>query len=658
MAEPEDLILDGAHLASRVARAAWQRYAPPPPERVLRLADVRGRIELVLTALFDKPLSIVAAQTAGTTSWLARLAGRDTQGGNEIVAGTDGIAVHLPPTVDATGGIVEAFQHYLLLGVEQAVRLVRGSTAITLAIDNVEVRDHFLLADAAAVDMWIVGEAPGLIPALGAARRSALARRPEGRRGPGAQHRFEPRLRHFLAQAPQEPNSEVPMCATASAALDWARALPLAGEPGGGAYRGVPPVAYWGRSLPPHPRMVGGASGGGEERPRQTGPRRVVEMRRRPRPREAGEDEDDQGTGMWVIRPDEPQESVEDPFGLQRPSDRADEADPEALGDSLAELSEARVVRTPGQAREVLRAGEDAPTTPGATAAARVRAGVAYPEWDFRSAAYRRPGAIVRERVPALGDPLWVQASLTRHAALLRRVRSRFERLRPRRVRIGGQRDGAELDIDGCVNALAAARAGVPVEDGLYVDIRHGRRELTVALLVDVSASTDSWVSGRQRIVDVEKDALLVVCEALAALGDRHAVFAFSGEGPEQVAVLPLKGFTDGPGDVVRRRIAALDADGYTRIGAAIRHATAALSGQPTERRLLLILSDGKPNDIDEYDGPYGIEDARQAIAEARLQGVDAFCVTVDREAPRYARGFSAAPASACCVVPNSCRKC
>jgi nitric oxide reductase NorD protein len=360
-------------------------------------------------------------------------------------------------------------------------------------------------------------------------------------------------------------------------------------------------------------------------------------MRRRPRIREAQEDEDDSGTGTWVVRTDEPQESVEDPFGLQRPTDRADEADPEGLGDSLAELPEARVVRTPGQAKEVLRAGEALPRVSAATPLVKRPGGIAYPEWDFRSGTYRRPGAIVREAEASMGDPDWVAAALARHAKLVRRVRTRFERLRPRRTRIGRQPDGPDLDIAEYVNAAADARAGVTVEDRLYVDERAGRRELTLALLVDVSASTDSWVSGSQRIVDVEKDALLVVCKALAALGDRHAIFAFSGEGPEHVSVVPIKSFVERAGEVVRRRVAALDADGYTRVGAAIRHATAALSGQPTGRRLLLMLSDGKPNDVDVYEGPYGIEDARQAVAEARAQNVDVFCLTVDREAPRYA---------------------
>jgi nitric oxide reductase NorD protein len=360
-------------------------------------------------------------------------------------------------------------------------------------------------------------------------------------------------------------------------------------------------------------------------------------MRRQPRIREAAEDEDDTGAGAWVIRPDEPQESIEDPFGLQRPIDRDDHADPEALGDSLSDLPEARVVRTPGQAREVLRGANELQRSPIPALSPKSQPGIAYPEWDFRSGTYRRPGAVVREIAPMLGDLSWAEAARARHRSLVRRVRTRFERLRPRRVRIGRQADGPELDIAEYVKTAADSRAGVPVEDRLYIEMRRARRELSVALLVDTSASTDAWVSGNQRIVDVEKDALLVVFEALAALGDRHAIYSFSGHGPEQIDVVALKRFDESHGDVVTRRVAALDADGYTRVGAAIRHVTAALSGEWSERRLLLVLSDGKPNDVDEYEGRYGVEDTRQSVAEARAQSVDVFCLTVDREAPRYA---------------------
>src|SRR5215218_10409157 len=113
MAEPEDLILDGAHIASRVARAAWRRYAPAAPDHLLQLAEVRVRLELFLTALFERPLAVVAADAAAPVSWLARLAGRGADERGGILAGTDGVRIYLPPTVDASGGLTDAVQWYL-----------------------------------------------------------------------------------------------------------------------------------------------------------------------------------------------------------------------------------------------------------------------------------------------------------------------------------------------------------------------------------------------------------------------------------------------------------------------------------------------------------------------------------------------------------------
>jgi nitric oxide reductase NorD protein len=243
----------------------------------------------------------------------------------------------------------------------------------------------------------------------------------------------------------------------------------------------------------------------------------------------------------------------------------------------------------------------------------------------------------VREAAAKLGDAEWVASVLSRHARLIRRVRTRLERLRPRPLRVYRQVDGPEIDTAAYVTACADRQAGVTPDARLYMAMRAERRELAVALLLDVSASTDAWVSTNRRIVDVEKEAMLVVCEALEALDDRYGMFAFSGEGPDEVSVESLKGFDESSSLAVRRRIAALDCDRYTRLGAPIRHVTAALCRQAAGSRLLLLLSDGKPNDVDVYEGKYGVEDTRQAVAEARRQGVKVFCLTVDREAPRYA---------------------
>jgi nitric oxide reductase NorD protein len=330
-------------------------------------------------------------------------------------------------------------------------------------------------------------------------------------------------------------------------------------------------------------------------------------------------------------------ESVEDPAGLQRPADRDEDAAPADLADSLSELPEARVVRTPGTPREIL--DSDAGTVsraPAPAARESASAAIVYPEWDYRLGAYRPRGAVVRAGVAPAGSGAWVEDVMARHVALVRRVRRRFDGLRPRRDRRGRQDDGPDLDVSAYVAAFADWRAGHPGDDRFYVAARPARRDLALAFLVDVSASTDSWVSGAQRIIDVEKESLIVLLEALDALGDRHAAVAFSGEGPGGVRVQTVKDFAEPVGAEVRRRVAALEPDGYTRTGAAIRHASALLAREPARHRLLLVLTDGKPNDVDHYPGRYGIQDTRQAVAEARLQGLVAFCLTVDREAPAY----------------------
>ena len=472
------------------------------------------------------------------------------------------------------------------------------------------------------------------MPALKTARAHAIARR----RAPATVQAIERQVRALLVADPLTPPFGLRNDASPDGSLAWAQ-LQTERERVNRRYREAAPAWYWGQVLAASESIgqVAQHESVAERQPGQKRQPRVAEMRRRPRAREAHDDEDDQHSGTWVIRADEPQESVEDPCGLQRPTDGDDDADPEGLADSLSELPEARMVRTPGQAREVLRYGEDFERAEGDAQAAPRPSGTAYPEWDYRLNAYRKPGAIVREPDAPLGDAAWVAAALARQGRLARRVRARFERLRPRLVRLDRQPDGSEPDIAAWVTSVADVRAGATVDDRLYVERRRSRRELAVALLADVSASTDGWVSSNRRIVDVEKEALLVVCEALDALGDDSGIFAFSGEGAEDVSVRSLKSFGEDISLAVRRRIAGLDSDRYTRMGAPIRHVTSALCREPASRRLLLILSDGKPNDVDVYESRYGVEDTRQAIAEARRQGVTVFCLTVDREAPRYA---------------------
>ncbi|HET9985605.1 MAG TPA: hypothetical protein VFQ38_18530 [Longimicrobiales bacterium] len=639
MAEPEDVLLEGAHFAATRIRELWARRAGAGDRP--GLPDLRRRLELLVAAIFPGVPEIAVAEPPAPLTLLARLAGRTPAHLRPGVAfaSTDGERIRLPKALAAVPA-GERIARYRLLALEQAARRARGTAALLPARDRL-LRDLFLLAEAASVDRLLAERLPGLVPDLRAARADALAARPDPPRATPRERIVEAALRSLLAAEPATPPAGFPAADSSAdspaGSLEWARREAERIRTLPGRYRGVAAVELWGAASPA-PDAAAGEAAAPDAAPEsgQAAPGRSARLRRRPRVREGGDDEDDASPGTWVVRADDPQESVEDPMGLQRPADRDAHADPDELADALSDLPEARLVRTPGTAREVLASDDPPPRCPPAESR-REAAGIVYPEWDCREGAYHARGAVVRASTAPAGDGRWAERVLARNAAAVRRVRRDFERLRPRRVLLRRQPDGPEVDVDAYVTAYADARAGGVLDHRLYRDARPLRRDAATLLLVDASASTDGWLAGDRRIIDMEKEALLIVGEALAALGDPHAVLAFSGEGPARVELRTLKRFDEPAGPVVRRRVAALDADGYTRAGAAIRHATALLARQPSRHRLLLLVSDGRPNDVDAYAGRYGVEDTRQAVVEARLQGIHAFCLTVDREAPRYA---------------------
>ncbi|HEY8309352.1 MAG TPA: VWA domain-containing protein, partial [Gemmatimonadaceae bacterium] len=253
-----------------------------------------------------------------------------------------------------------------------------------------------------------------------------------------------------------------------------------------------------------------------------------------------------------------------------------------------------------------------------------------YPEWDCNLGEYRQQGATVRHMNPPQDSPAWVDQTLAEHSVLIRRVRRRFEMLRARRIQMPRQRDGDELDLAACVRALVDLRTGHSADDRLYVANRPARRDIAITILVDVSGSTADPVTDALSVIDVEKVALLLASEAIDALGDIYSILTFSSYGAADVRVTSLKDFREHNSDVVHRRISAIAPQGKTRLGAAVRHATAQLVSQPVGHRLLLILSDGRPNDTDRYFETYAAEDTRRAILEARALDVYPFCITVD----------------------------
>ncbi|WP_395697011.1 nitric oxide reductase activation protein NorD [Methylocella sp.] len=256
-----------------------------------------------------------------------------------------------------------------------------------------------------------------------------------------------------------------------------------------------------------------------------------------------------------------------------------------------------------------------------------------YPEWDYRTRRLLPAHCRVLAGLAQEEGEAWApdEAALRN----IRKVRRQFEALQPRRQKLRGEPDGDDLDLASLVRDVADRRAGAPGSERLFDALRPAARDLSLAALMDVSLSTDSFLGGA-RVLDVEKSALLALTHGLSACGDEHAVFTFSSRRRAHVRVSTVKEFDERLDGAVARRIAALKPGQYTRMGAAVRHVAARLAKRPQRRKLLLLITDGKPNDVDHYEGRYGIEDTRMAIVEARKSGLCVFGVTVDEGAKDY----------------------
>tara|TARA_R110001599_G_scaffold353879_1_gene601859 strand:+ start:3158 stop:5095 length:1938 start_codon:yes stop_codon:yes gene_type:complete len=256
-----------------------------------------------------------------------------------------------------------------------------------------------------------------------------------------------------------------------------------------------------------------------------------------------------------------------------------------------------------------------------------------YPEWNYRKQRYQQNHCRVLTALHEEEADSDILDDQTRRR--IRRVRRQFEALRPRREWLRGQVDGNELDMDAVVRSHCDFTAVGQSSAGLYMATRAQARDLAISILIDVSLSTDAWVEDR-RVIDIEKEALLVLAHGLASCGDDYSIHSFTSHRRHRVWVNTLKTFDERMSEATERRIAALKPGHYTRMGAAIRHVANELSERPNRHRLLLVLSDGKPNDSDYYEGRYAIEDTRRAIMEARRQELKVFGITIDRDAQHY----------------------
>jgi nitric oxide reductase NorD protein len=251
-------------------------------------------------------------------------------------------------------------------------------------------------------------------------------------------------------------------------------------------------------------------------------------------------------------------------------------------------------------------------------------------EWDYRRQGYRKRWAFLRETSAASGDIQFAEDTLRRYGGMIHMIKRQFERIRTGQALLRRQKDGDAVDFDALVEAFTDRKVGLAPSERVFTRLNRSRRDIASAFLIDLSGSTSGWIN------EMERAALLIMSEAMQVLQDRFGIYGFSGRTRRRCEFFKIKGFDEPYDDAVKRRIANLKALEYTRLGPPIRHLTGRLMAIEARTRLLITLSDGKPDDYDGYNGDYGIEDTRQALIEAKRMGIHPFCVTIDKAEHSY----------------------
>ena len=253
-----------------------------------------------------------------------------------------------------------------------------------------------------------------------------------------------------------------------------------------------------------------------------------------------------------------------------------------------------------------------------------------YAEWDFRRRHYRKDWCLLRERDMPAGDTAFYTQTIEKYRGSVFTLRRGFEALRARIQRVRQQPTGDEIDLDALVRARIDTLNGEEMSERILSRLERRERDIAVVFMVDVSGSTKGWIN------DAERECLVLLCEALQILGDRYAIYGFSGMTRKRCELYRIKQMDEPYSDEVKSRIAGIEPRDYTRMGVTIRHLIKLLNDVSARTRLLITLSDGKPDDYDGYRGEYGIEDTRQALTEAKRAGIHPFCITIDQQAREY----------------------
>ncbi|HEY8410381.1 MAG TPA: VWA domain-containing protein [Pyrinomonadaceae bacterium] len=265
-----------------------------------------------------------------------------------------------------------------------------------------------------------------------------------------------------------------------------------------------------------------------------------------------------------------------------------------------------------------------------------------YDEWDRELTDHRIGWCRVVEKKVKHGDRHFVDLTKERHKGVISSIRHQFQLMKPENLtRVANEVDGEEFDLNAVIDFVIDRRADGYQSERIYTKRLRRRRDVAVSFLLDQSSSTARTIGRHplqpytrpgRRIIEIEKEGLVLMSEALEAVGDVYSINGFTSEGRRNVKFYIVKDFNEKYNDEVKRRIGGITYQNNTRLGAAIRHATAKLAKQEARTRLLIVLSDGRPYDHDYGDARYAREDTREALRQAKNEGITPFCITIDRE--------------------------
>lgn len=251
-------------------------------------------------------------------------------------------------------------------------------------------------------------------------------------------------------------------------------------------------------------------------------------------------------------------------------------------------------------------------------------------EWDYRQQRYKKNWCAVREIDIHTGSTRFVKETRDKYSGLIKSLRRTFEVLRGEDKVLKKQPHGDDIDVDALIETWADTQCGMEMSENIFTKMHKEERDIAVIFMVDMSGSTKGWIN------DAERESLILLCEALETLGDRYAIYGFTGNTRKRCEVFRVKEFADHYDDDTQGRITNIKPHDYTRLGVFIRHFTDMFTDVEARTKLLITISDGKPEDYDGYRGEYGIEDTRMALFEARREGIHPFCITIDSEARDY----------------------